>query len=149
MRHPESPHSNYLLWILSILREVFLIWPSIALDIISERTLSYKCFTYCGVLDMFIRNDTCRGFGRTWFPTLPMPVNPNYPCAWKCIYAILICSTRLGLICGPAPVFTMNERRPRSYFLFRLIKLYMMSLAFENEISNLSSSLSISFFDYR
>ena len=88
---------------------------------------------------------TTKGFGRNSFTTFPMPSGPKYPFAWWCIYAISIWSTCKKIYLAPAPVSTMNARRPQPYFLARLSKWSIMYLAFGTEISNLSSSFNIYF----
>ena len=120
-----------------VLREVFVIESSIALDIISERTLFYYFFTSCAFLYKFCRADTIKGFGRTRFTTFPMSVSPKYSCDWWWIYASWILSTFLKMLFAPSPVSIINARRPQPYLLDRLIKWYIMSLLFLSEIFNL------------
>ena len=59
---PASDHLYFPWEIPSFLREVFVIETSIEFDIISERTLSKKCFTSCALSDLFCIDDTAKRF---------------------------------------------------------------------------------------
>ena len=94
---PVSIHSYYLQWILSFLRDVLLIYPSISLAIIYECTIEWKCCISIALPPAHcVIAGTVKGFGRTWF-TFSIPCSPKYPCVWFCISSIRICSSTLNI----------------------------------------------------
>ena len=148
LRPPSSDHSYSIRWILIFWSEVFVIEPSIGLEIMSEKTLLYKICTSCELMAKFCRSLTTKDFGRGMFK-LPMSISPKYLCYWTCISEMCIWYTWQKIFLLIAPVFTMNASPPQRYLLDILRKWFRIYLAFETEISNLSPSFHISFFAWR
>ena len=84
-------------------------------------------FYFLCIFGKVYRADTTTGFGRNLFKFFKMPIIPKYPYAWWCISTISICSAYQNMLFSPAPLSTINYRRPHPYLLARLIKWSFMS----------------------
>ena len=147
---PKSYVHSYYPWkILSCLRYIFVIEPSIVLTIIYERILSYKFCTAWALVAQFSIANATNGFGRTMLQNVLMIISTKYPCSWWCISENWILYTCKNMFLVTAPSCTMNSMRPQPNFLDLMRKWYMMSLTFEAQISSFLASLYISFVVWR
>ena len=133
---PASYHSYSFQWIPRFIVEAFVNEPSIALEILSDKTLSWKFTTSCALpfakcwvanTSWWYGKDDCK---------FPMPYIPKSH--WDCIQTSWT-STALPIdIYITLPVlFTMNASHPQPYLFSRIRKIYIPSLVFEPEMSNL------------
>ena len=143
MRPPNSFHSYCFWWILSFLCDISVIEPSIYVENVSEKTLSWKFAISCSQkLISFAKIKLSEGLEGLdlhfqWLSAQNIlelgGAHPHY-----------LSNVPVKIFLLLSVLFTMNESLPQPYLFAIIRNVYIIYLAFETEIYNLSVHFSTS-----